>query len=149
MPEVKKKLIRRILEHKGFMAVNLIILLFIGMSFGREFYRDYEIQSEINALRAEAEQLTAHNFEISKLNASLETETFLEEEARLKLGLSKPGERLVVVVDEGPETISLGLNGSGEEGIPREELENVSNPERWYYYFFNQHKFELLKAYGY
>lgn len=130
------------------MVVNLIILLFIGMSFGREFYRDYEIQNEIDALRLEAEQLSAHNFEISKLNDSLETETFLEEEARLKLGLSKPGERLVVVVDEGPETISLNLGGQ-EEAISREELENVSNPERWYYYYFNQRKFELINAYGY
>ncbi len=148
MPEVKKNLIRRILEHKGFMVVNLIILLFIAMSFGREFYRDYEIQSEIDALITEAEQLATHNLEVSKLNASLETETFLEEEARLKLGLSKPGERLVVVIDDAPETISLDLGG-GSEAIPREELENVSNPERWSYYFFNQHKFELLKAYGY
>jgi len=148
MPEVKKNLIRRILEHKGFMVVNLIILLFIGMSFGREFYRDYEIQSEIDALRLESEKLAAHNLEISKLNDSLETETFLEEEARLKLGLSKPGERLVVVLDEGPETISLDL-GHDDGMISREELDNVTNPERWYYYYFNQRKFEALKSYGY
>ncbi len=153
MPEVRRNFIWRILELRSFLVVNLIILMFLTLSFGREFVRDYRIQQEIDNLRMEAEELEVHNLEIAKLNAELETETFLEEEARLKLGLLKPGEQLVVVVDEGVAGAPV-IDGGDETvfdfvpSVSQEEEINISNPKRWWYYFFDHNKYQTIKIYG-
>lgn len=152
MPEPKQSIIRRILEHKIFMVANLLVLGFLTLSLGREFVRDYQIQREIDALQQDAEQLEMYNLEVARLNAELETRNFLETEARLKLGMSKPGERLVVVVDDsghsGSGTVSADATASAEQIAA--ELAAASNPARWWYYFFDQQKLELIKYhYGY
>jgi len=146
----KKSFIRRILELRMFMVVNLLILFFLSLSFGREFLRDYQIQSEINNLRTDAESIEARNFEITDYNAELQTQAYLEEEARLRLGLGDPGENLVIIIDqEGEQMIDSEI--SAEQLITNNyQLATLeaSNPERWYYYFFDHEKFINLKVYG-
>jgi cell division protein FtsB len=152
MPAPKKHFLRRILELRLFLVINLFILFFLSLSFGREFLRDYQIQREIKGLRAEAESLEARNLEIASYNADLQTVEFLEEEARLRLGLAEPGEQLVVIVDD-----QVAGSSDGQEELVSDKLithnsqletTDVSNPTRWYYYFFDQDKFVTLKAYG-
>lgn len=152
MPEHKKSLIRRILELRIFLVVNLLVLAFLALSFGREFMRDWEINREIEALRTEAEELEAHNLEIANLNNELNSETFIEGEARLKLGLVKPGEQLVVVVDEKDSALTNpDLNQAPLQHLDykQDNYSEVANPIRWWYYFFDHNKYQTLKIYGY
>ncbi len=152
MPEHKKSLIRRILELRIFLVINMLVLAFLALSFGREFMRDWEINREIESLRTEAEELEVHNLEIANLNNELNSETFIEGEARLKLGLVKPGEQLVVVVDEDDvASVSLNENQAPLQHINYQQENNfeVANPTRWWYYFFNHEKYQTLKIYGY
>ena len=151
MPAPKKHFLRRIVELRLFLVINLFILFFLSLSFGREFLRDYQIQREIKGLRAEAESLEARNLEIASYNADLQTVEFLEEEARLRLGLADPGEQLVVIVDD-QITESGGQEDSVSDKLTTHNSQlttsDISNPTRWYYYFFDQDKFVTLKAYG-
>lgn len=153
MPAPQKNFIRRILELRLFLVINLLVLFFLALSFGREFFRDYQIQHEIGALRDKAEELEVRNLEITELNAGLETEMFLEEEARLRLGLVDPGESVVVVVEEeqGSSVISSQLSVSEEPTTENRQLTtgSVSNPTRWYYYFFDRNQFLTIKTHGY
>ena len=150
MPAPKKHFLRRILELRLFLVVNLFILCFLTLSFGREFFRDYQIQRDIQALQAEAEALEVRNLEIAAYNAELQTEEFLESEARLRLGYAEPGEQLVVVVDE--EENATDQNDNYSELITynseQTDFEDVSNAQRWYYYFFDHQEFVKIKAYG-
>jgi len=152
MPEHKKSFIRRILELRIFLVVNLLVLGFLALSFGREFMRDWEINREIDALRTEAEELQAHNLEIAQLNNELNSEMFIEGEARLKLGLVKPGEQLVVVMDD--EAADSGVVTETYAPVQHldyepAELDTVANPTKWWYYFFDHAKYQTLKIYGY
>jgi cell division protein FtsB len=150
MPAPKKHFLRRILELRLFLVVNLFILCFLTLSFGREFFRDYQIQRDIEALQAEAEALETRNLEIAAYNSELQTEDFLESEARLRLGYAEPGEQLVVVVN--PDETATDQNETYSELITHNselaEFENVSNTQRWYYYFFDHQEFVKIKAYG-
>lgn len=140
----------RFLSSKTFLCACLAVLSFLLFSFGREFANDYAIQREIAELTAEKESLAAQNTELSVLMSLVQTETYLEQEARIKLGLSKAGEK-VVVFSEDSSVLTTDENGAD---LPRDEKDFVSdfsalaNPRKWWYYFFNINKFDMIKVYG-
>jgi len=116
MPVHKKPFYRRLLEFRLFFVVNAVILVLLALSFGREFLRNMEIQHDIADLKAQATSLEAKSLEIAQLNTAFQTESYIEREARLKLGLKKPGEEVVVVQE-----------GSGMENRHEELKDPVSD----------------------
>jgi len=144
MPERRKPLWRRLIEFRLLFVVNAVILVAIGFSFGREWVRNREIQGEIAGLQEQAAALQARNLQIADLNTAFRTESFIEREARLKLGLKKPGETVVVIQDGGAE--SAAASDADAEAIakaadPRTLLAidssepEVANPVKWWHYF--------------
>lgn len=141
MPDPRKPLWRRFIEFRLLFVVNAVVILALGFSFGREWVRNREIQAEIARLQGDAQALQARNLEIADLNTAFRTESFIEREARLKLGMKKPGESVVVIRDASQPSVEAGLAQEGEASDPRQLLasgeENVeTNPSKWWTYFF-------------
>jgi cell division protein FtsB len=144
MPQSKKTIAQRIFSFRYLIVINLLIIALLSVSLGREVIRNHGIQSEINLLQVQAEELAVDNIEISELYTAIQTESYIEREARLKLGMKKPGERVVVVQDteqgvikteevevENFKTELYSLSTS----VPTKELANVY---KWWYYFFDK-----------
>lgn len=127
--------------------INLFVLGFLVFSFGREFVRDYSVRQEIAGLEAEKAALENENSEIIALMNSIQTETYIEREARIKLGLAKPGEKVVILPDS-REDNQTKTNIDYAAEIPAEDLSAVANPRKWWYYFFDINKFDMIKIYG-
>ncbi len=144
--------IRRLLGLRVFLVVNVLVLLFLGLSFGKEFVHNYEIQQEISELQSQADQLAAHNFEVQQLSQVMQTESYVEREARLKLGLSKPGEQVVVVGANDPKPAAPvqedPVATATEETTQSGSMTAIANPKKWWYYFFDRKTFDALKSYG-
>jgi cell division protein FtsB len=146
--------IRRLLGLRVVLVVNVVILILLSLSFGREFVRNYSIQKDVAELRQTAKQLEARNLEIAEMHTQMQTESFIEKEARLKLGLKKPGERVIVVQEEGegqvPEQEANTANAAGREearfaqAADRDDKQSISNAKKWWYYFFDQQSFEQI-----
>lgn len=141
----------RLLSSRTFLIVNFIILAFLFFSFGREFASNYMIRQEIDELMAEKEALEAKNSELSSFMSSVQTETYIEQEARIKLGLSKPGEKVVILSNSQTKNLTeseagLDLNKVDNFSVP--DLTTLANPLKWWYYFFDINKFDMIKIYG-
>ncbi len=138
MPSHNPSLISRILKFRYLFLLNLVVVGLLFAGFGREYVRARSIQTDIAMMHARAEQLRAKNLELSDLATSLRTESNIEREARLKLGLKKPGESVVVVHDgtPGPDPNLMSAL------LP--EKTSVANPSRWWYYFFDRNSFRTL-----
>jgi cell division protein FtsB len=151
MPRHHRTWLRRVLEFRFLFVVNMIVLIFLAWSFGREFLRNREIQRDIASLQAEADALQARNLEITRLHSTLQTESSIEREARLKLGLKKPGEQ-VVVIQPGTQTTQDGDGDASSDpfGILSGEAEMrvVANPVKWWYYFFHREAYRELVNYA-
>lgn len=117
----------------GLAASSLVA----GLGFARETLRARQIDREIQSLRQEAEKLRVHNFQVSSLQASLESGEFLEREARVKLGLQKEGERVVVLRKDAEEADALASEGGAAQG----RGEGWSNVKKWWNYFADPHAF--------
>lgn len=145
-----KTFAQKLIQWRYLLVVNAIIILFLGVSLGREVVRNQTINTEISALEVEAQELTARNIEISELKTAMQTESFIEREARLKLGMKKPGETVVVVQDGNEVVQPLTGDESDPLGyiIGTEELPIVvANPSKWWYYFFDKSMFNQISRY--
>jgi cell division protein FtsB len=121
-----------------FMAVNVIVLGFLFVGFGREYWRNLEIERDIAALQAESERLEGEKLQSLALINDLSSEYYLESEARTKRGMGEPGEQLIIV--DLPEDVG----GEGEV-LGASVDDGLSNPTRWWYYFFNRARFEAMR----
>lgn len=145
MPSERKPLWKRVIEFRLLFVINAVVLVALGFSFGREWVRNREIQSEIARLQGEAQSLQTRNLQIADLNTAFRTESFIEREARLKLGMKKPGENVVVIQGEGSAGVSVSNaadGGAEPSDDPRSLLAaadgalELANPSKWWQYFF-------------
>ncbi len=159
MPAERLSFYKRLFRFRWLLVINLGLVVFLGMSLGREYVRSRDIQSQIDALTAQADALQAHNLELSELATAFQTESFLEREARLKLGLKKPGETVVIVQEEAGvvpvSTVQGDSSVAATNADPRtalteqqETLATLANPWKWWYYFFDQPRYQQIFSYG-
>lgn len=135
--------IHRLLHSRIILVLFLFALGLFGLSFGRQALRARDIESQIANLRHQADELNANNVYITDLQAALETQTYLEREARLKLGLKKPGENVIVVQDGGLAAPAVPLPQEASQSSAERAVPNVW---RWWYYFFNRERYHSLAA---
>ena len=105
-------------------CVALFLAILFGLANGT--VKNYKVDSEIGDLQGEIKSLEGQNQEFSQMISFLKSENFIEQEAKLKLGLSKPGENLVIIPQSG-NAINTNQN---------KESANLSNPAKWWAYFF-------------
>lgn len=108
-----------------------------AMGLVRETIRSRQINGEIVKLQEEAESLRARNFEIANLTASLEDEEFLEREARLKLGLKKAGEEVVILKQDSPSSGIRRVSGASVD-----VFEKWSPAKKWWMYFSDRTRYD-------
>jgi cell division protein FtsB len=122
----------------GWLVAGLAVSsLLAGVGFAREALRTRQIDREIQALRQEADRLRIHNFQVSSLQASLDSGEFLEREARMKLGLQKEGEQVVVLRKD---SVRPSTEASAASVI-QSTSEGWSNAKKWWNYFADPHAF--------
>ena len=146
---------KRFVSFRYLFVINGIIIVLLSLSLGREVIRNVDIQNDIDSLQTQSQDLAARNLYLQELQTAMQTESFIEREARLKLGLKMPGESVVViqdkeqpVVDEDGNTATSTL----EEAIQKIEeqaieYEQLANPLKWWYYFFNNNRFQQIVMY--
>ena len=115
-----------------FIAAGLAVLVFLGIAAGKETYRKYQIQKEINSLQQEAEKVGEKNQELNRLIEYFQTDAYKKLEARKKLGLGEEGEKLVIIKST-PEDYFQEINS-----FKSAENKDVSNLGKWWRYFFKE-----------
>lgn len=136
MQEKKRIISNKILSSKLLLVVSVLILLFFSTNLIRQIINRRDLQKDIAELESEINSLEKKNQELSNLIGYFESLDFVEKEARTKLNLRKPGEKIIVVPEEGvaPEQTQESLE---EDAVLVYQSEvDGSNPQRWLNYFF-------------
>lgn len=116
-----------------FLVANAAVLLVVGVSTVRETYRGWSVDHEIRALEQKAQDLEGRKNELAQMALKMQSQDFIEQQARAKLGLQRPGEKVVIL--EGVSAVQATWKGSEtvvQESVP---LAYESNPEKWIRYF--------------
>lgn len=112
---------------KFFLVFCLFVLIIIGFGLANGTVKKYKVNSEIKDLQSEISRLEKQNQEFGQLVEYLNSDIFIEQEAKLKLGLKKEGENLVVIPQQ-----SLPTEVNNQDANKKS-----SNPVKWWTYFFN------------
>jgi cell division protein FtsB len=109
----ERRRMRRFLHSRYAIAVLLVLCALLARGVW-SVYQKYERSKELaQRTQGELAELEARQKTLSQLNASLETEQGKEREIRDRFGVVKPGERMVVVVDDATRTDDGQSDGAG------------------------------------
>jgi len=130
------------LSSKIIALVSFIILIFFGVNLTREFLAGEQLDENVDSLKDEMSGLESKNKELNDLIGYLNTTDFIEQEARSKLNLQKPGERIIIVPSSTEAALPVTLTDNSVESVKTDEksvdasIVVGSNPNRWLKYFF-------------
>jgi cell division protein FtsB len=138
MPRVQRPFFQRLFQSKLTVIFEVLVLVLISAALAKEIARRYQIHAEIKKLENTAASLEQRNTELGGLLNQLSNSAYREEQARLKLGLQKPGESVVVVMGESTDNPPASTNATPTTAP--EESDDISstasNPQKWWDYFF-------------
>jgi len=126
MKKGKSKLMT-LLQSRILLIFLIVITVLSGVRLTNEVIRRQKINTEINNLQGQINTLEDEQRSLSALINYLNTDSYIEEQARKKLNLSRPGESIIVV---GDEQASDTVKQTG----------NKSPIILWVNYFFNKNE---------
>lgn len=112
-------------------AIGLFAVLFF-FGFMKAFLQDYAIRKEISALEREKAQLEQNKLNLLDRLQDIKSDSFVEKQARLKFGLQKPGESVILF-----NTVNGTLDKSATSTTERTMGKTLSNVSSWWQYFFH------------
>ncbi len=112
----------------GFFWIGALIFVFILVNFAGLLSKKREIDEEIIHSKNEITEISKNNKNILEFIDYLNSDMFVEEEAREKFNLAAPGEKVVIITDDDKNKSGNNVN---------EENVRLRNPERWWKYFFH------------
>jgi len=108
-----------------------VLIVLLAIASVKQLLKRHQINNEIKALQEKTDAMRSSNADLVKLLDYVRSSSYTEEEARLRFGLAKPGERLFVIPDK---------NTSGDLSLNSEsnniEIVQKSNHKKWWEFFF-------------
>jgi cell division protein FtsB len=101
-----KKRFRKILYSRSSVAVLLIILAFLAHATWNVFTKERESAANVIEASREHDKLQSRQQVLTVEIQRLSTDQGVEEEIRNKYSVSKPGEHLLIIVDNASSTAS-------------------------------------------
>ncbi|MDD5040233.1 MAG: septum formation initiator family protein [Patescibacteria group bacterium] len=127
--------VRKLLESRLVIALEVVMLIGLSFAVSKEIVRKYQVQTEIKQLEQKMSEMQKQNTELTGLIQYLDSNEYKEEQARLKLGLQKPGESVAAVLGASTETAVATTHG--QQVTRTEAADATTNPQRWWNRFFN------------
>ena len=134
MIEGKKKenFIFKVLHSQKFLVfLGILLMVFLSFPISKNLSKRHEVNDKIKKMEDEIVDFESKNKELKKLVVYLESEEFVEEQARLNLGFKKQGENVLVVNNE---VLDSEEKRNSEEN--EENNQKLLNQQRWVKYFF-------------
>ena len=120
----KRKFNASLFMSNKFLLVALLVAILFAVGFARVYVKNYSSIKEIEQLEQEAKRLETEKVSLLGLLDYVQSDAYVEEEARKNLQYKKPGEEVVVFKD--PQ--STAENKTSDE--------YKSNLVLWWEYFF-------------
>ncbi len=82
------------------LLAALIVVIFFGPRIYGTIKNNFELGKKINELQKNIKDLEAKNANLGKFIANFKKQDYIEKEAKTRLNLKKPGEKVVIIVEE-------------------------------------------------
>jgi cell division protein FtsB len=111
--------------------IILAVIIYIVFNIGRSIWKNWQVNQTIKNSEDSIKALEDKNSYLKNQLAYMQTDVFKELEARSRLGLKKPDEKMILVPENASNTKTpTPRNNSGNEI----SAENLPNPNKWWKY---------------
>jgi cell division protein FtsB len=114
----------RVYSSNIFIVILIVALILSVLKVGKELARRRQINNEIANLNQQLSATQLHKDKLEDLISYLRTDNYVEEQARLQLNLSKPGEKRV------------DLSAAPQPLAVKSQADQRANWQKWFDYFF-------------
>lgn len=132
-----KKLINQYFSRSRIIIIACIIItIFLSINLVKEVLSRHQIDEKIKQYKIDVTKLESENKEITQFIDSWTTSRQLEKEARLKFGLRKPGENVILITrnsNQNNNTINSDSEILGRLVVP--SVNNYPNYINWLKFF--------------
>jgi len=118
----------RFQESNVVLVVGVVLLVGLLVVLGRELLRRHDIREQLSSIQDEITMLESRNTELEGLIGYLETPSFQEREARVKLGLQEEGESVIIIPRNEQSDAPIVVQPVTEDETP--------TAQKWWEYFF-------------
>ena len=116
-----------LIRSKPFLITAVFVLIYLLVILSRVVWQNYQVNLQVVLLENQVQTLKESNDELKAKILYYQTPSYLEKEARSKLGLQKPGEEVVIVPSAKPKQTTA----------PQKETQkNQPNWQTWWEFFF-------------
>src|SRR3990167_10666708 len=116
-----------LIRSKPFLITAVFVLIYLLVILSRVVWQNYQVNLQGVLLENQVQTLKESNDELKAKILYYQTPSYLEKEARSKLGLQKPGEHVVIVPSAKPKQTTA----------PQKETQkNQPNWQTWWEFFF-------------
>lgn len=131
-----KTQITSLLSSKALPFIVAPLIVFVLYQLGIVAVKAISTDQDISALQKQVDDLEKSQQHLQEFNAFLNSDFFVEKEARIKLGMQKAGER-VVVLPKSERSQGAPAESRGEGPFSKKTAHEVqANPQLWWEYFF-------------
>lgn len=118
---------------KAVLFLGAVAMIFIALAIFRETRAKKQVQTEIEKLKAEAEKINKENILSQEKLEYLESKDYQEKEAKNKLNLQSPDEKVVIIT---PSVIKNEEKKSESVPLDKLKIQNKEKYLKWRDYFF-------------
>ena len=118
----------RLFQSKLILVALFIITVVSAIRLTHEISRRVSINAEISELKSEIQRMQDEQRSPTSFIEYLKTDTYIEEQARKRLNLRKPGENVVVV------------ENTQDQSLRTRDMVASGTPALWWNYFFSNEK---------
>lgn len=114
---------------KGYYLIGVLCLFYLMFLVGKGVYANWQTDQKLKKIGTEIDLLSIENQNLKSQITYYQTDSFKEKEAREKLGLAKPDEKVVILQNEPQSPAPKETTSTENAG------EKKSNPRLWWEYF--------------
>lgn len=119
-----------------YALLGFILIILISIPLAEKLSKRYKINNEIKDLEKKISTIENKNNEFSNLIKYLESDEFIDEQARLKLNYKGPGENVYIIKGAGTSSSTDTVNQALNPVEITTEKKNPNNFVKWLAYFF-------------
>ncbi len=133
----RSKAVRLVFSEAILSVVGLILIILMLIPLIKNQNKRAQSDVIIQELQTKIKNLEEQNQRLEKLIKYLESDNFVEEKARLDMGLKKEGEEVVVITN----LLASSSSETAQSSPLTSGRTKLSNPQKWFNYFF-KHNYE-------
>ena len=121
------------------IIVEFLVVSYLLYTLTKSVYQSYQIDQHIDNFKKENDMIAQENKQKEADYSYYSSDAYIEKIAKQNLGLVNPGEEVIVIPSSSLGSSGL-VGGATDEQNDTVGVQQLTNPQKWWKFFFDIHQ---------